>query len=261
MTAAQLLLPALLFRSCLCAEDEKLRPPFFTPDSIVNSASGIPASLTPNGLATVFGTDLAAGTASVAGAAVLPTELGDVRIRIGGLFAYLLYVSPTQINFLIPGELIPGATDLLVNKQSLGLSVRIKLLDSAPALFASEGQVAATHADGSLISPDSPARPGEIIVVYGAGLGRTDPSQIDGLIPRSAAGILLLDRLRVMLEGQPIPSENILYAGITPGSAGLYQINLRLPDQVTSENPELRIALGEQTSQRSLVIRVAAGAP
>ena len=149
----------------------------------------------------------------------------------------------------------------MVNKQSLGLSVRIKLLDSAPALFASEGQVAATHADGSLISPDSPARPGEIIVVYGAGLGRTDPSQIDGLIPRSAAGILLLDRLRVMLEGQPIPSENILYAGITPGSAGLYQINLRLPDQVTSENPELRIALGEQTSQRSLVIRVAAGAP
>jgi len=66
------------------------------------------------------------------------------------------------------------------------VKVPIQLLDAAPALFASEGQVAATHADGSLISAGAPARPGEIIVIYGAGLGQTDPSQIDGLIPRSA---------------------------------------------------------------------------
>ena len=42
---------------------------------------------------------------------------------------------------------------------------------SAPVLFSTDGRVAATHADGSLITLDAPARPGEVIVVYGAGLG------------------------------------------------------------------------------------------
>jgi uncharacterized protein (TIGR03437 family) len=64
----------------------------------------------------------------------------------------------------------------------------------------------------------------------------------------------------VLLDGQPIPVENILYAGITPGFAGLYQIDLRLPTQI-GMTPELRIALGDQMSQGSLRLQVATDGP
>jgi uncharacterized protein (TIGR03437 family) len=66
--------------------------------------------------------------------------------------------------------------------------------------------------------------------------------------------------LRVLLDGQPVPSENILYAGITPGYAGLYQVNLRLPEMMTKDNPELVVALGDQTSQSALILHVATAA-
>src|SRR2546426_263378 len=217
MTAAYLLLAALLFRSCLGAENEKAGSPTFTPDSIVNSADGRSESLTPNGLATIYGSYLAEGTASVpeVGTAELPTMLGNVRVAIGGVFVSLFYVSPGKINFLIPSELLPGDVDLLLNNRGQILTVRIKLLDAAPALFSTEGWITAAHADGSLISPDAPGRPGETVMIYGAGLGPTDPPQVDGMIPRASAPILLLDRLRVLLDGESLPNENILYAGIT----------------------------------------------
>jgi uncharacterized protein (TIGR03437 family) len=180
---------------------------------------------------------------------------------VGGIFASLLYVSPTQVNFIMPSSLLAGQTNIVLVRDFIATpTAQITLLDAAPALFQADSTIAAEHADGSLISADSPAHPGEVIVVYGTGLGRTDPTQIDGSIPRSAAPITLLKQLQVLLDGQPIPAENIFYAGITPGSAGLYQVNLRLPAEIGA-TPELRIALGGQMSQGSLRLQVATGGP
>ena len=254
-----MLLAALLFRPCLWAQGSKDPPPTFSSDSIVNSANGSAASLTPNVLATIYGSSLARSTAQVSlrdiGASQLPTTLAGVRVTIDGLFASLYYVSPTQINFVIPSNLLLGETDLTVYREGVEApAVQINLLDVAPALFQAGGRVAATHANGSLISPDAPARPGEIIVVYGTGLGRTIPGQVDGQIPRAAASIRLLDRLRILLDGQTQPAESVYYAGITPGYPGLYQVNLRLPDPITGIDPELRIAVDDQISQSALAL-------
>jgi uncharacterized protein (TIGR03437 family) len=180
---------------------------------------------------------------------------------VGGIFASLLSVSPTKVNFIIPASLLPGQTNIvLVRDFIVTPTAQITLLDAAPALFVEDSRVAAQHADGSLISPDTPAHPGEVIVVYGTGLGRTDPTQIDGSIPRSLAPIVLLNQLQVLLDGQPIPVENILYAGIAPGFAGLYQINLRLPTEIGA-TPEIRVAMGDQMSQSSLRFQVATDGP
>ena len=161
----------------------------------------------------------------------------------------------------MPASLVPGQTGIYLHRDFLTTpTLQITLLDAAPALFSSDSSIAAEHADGSLISPDAPASPGEVIVVYGTGLGRTDPTQIDGTLARSAAPIILLDQLQVLLDGQAVPVENILYAGITPGFAGLYQINLRLPAEIGA-TPELRIALGDQMSQGALRLQVAHTGP
>jgi uncharacterized protein (TIGR03437 family) len=266
VSAAVLLLAALVFSSCSWAEDSKDQAPSFSSDSIVNSANGSPASLTPNGLATVYGKNLAYFTAAVSladvGAGTLPTRLGSVRVTVGIWIAPLLYVSPTQINFVIPVGLTAGQYKLTVEREGTSAQAEITLLETAPGLFVVDnGKLAATHADGKLITTESAAQPGEIIVVYGAGLGRTDPRQLDGVIPRVAASILRMDSLRILLDEHPLPAASILYAGITPGYPGLYQINIRLPETIGRKDPELRVVMADQMSQRSLILQVAAIEP
>jgi uncharacterized protein (TIGR03437 family) len=260
VSAACLLLAVLLFRSCLWAQGSGNPLPAFPPDGVVNSANGSPDSLTPNALATLYGSNLALDTAAVSlndiPSALLPTMLAGVRVIVGGFFASLLYVSPTQVNFLMPVSLVPGQTDISVLRGITRTpTVQITLLDAAPALFVANSAIVAQHADGNPISPDSPAHPGEVIVVYGTGLGRTDPSQVEGYVPRLPAPIALLDQLQVLLDGQAVPPESIWYAGIAPGFPGLYQINVQLPTEI-GPTPELRVALGDQMSQSSLRLPV-----
>ena len=68
------------------------------------------------------------------------------------------------------------------------------------------------------------------MVIYVTGLGRTTPNPAVGEIPNYAAPMLALASLKVTLNGAPVDPMLIKYAGLTPGSAGLYQINLFLPE-------------------------------
>src|SRR5438876_9784932 len=180
MSAAAPLLAALLLQSCLWSQVGKAPPPSFSPDSIVNSANNSSASLAPNVIATIYGSNLADSTGAVSledvAADELPNTFAGVRLTVGGVPAPLYYVSPTQINFVIPSRLLPGVADLILFREGVATpKVRINLLDAAPALYlVAGGKLAAQHADGSLISAEAPARRGEIIVVYGTGLGRTE---------------------------------------------------------------------------------------
>jgi uncharacterized protein (TIGR03437 family) len=53
-----------------------------------------------------------------------------------------------------------------------------------------------------------------------------------------------LSSLKVSLNGVTLDPIRIKYAGLTPGSAGLYQINVVLPDN-TGPDPEIRIWAGD----------------
>jgi len=109
-----------------------------------------------------------------------------------------------------------------------------------------------THADGSLVSLSNSARPGETLVMYAFGLGRTDPPVKSGeATPSPGAPIVDVNRFTVSfdysrnaLPVRPVNSglppspwfdvsafvQRPLYAGLVAGFAGLYQINFRLPD-------------------------------
>jgi uncharacterized protein (TIGR03437 family) len=92
-----------------------------------------------------------------------------------------------------------------------------------------------THADGSMVSATAPAKAGEVVVAYAVGLGQTNPPSLTGQPATSAAptaGQILLDfNYRPnALASKPLPSsQGPLYAGVTPTSVGLYQINFRIP--------------------------------
>ena len=58
---------------------------------------------------------------------------------------------------------------------------------------------------------------------------------------------------RVVLNGTDVDSHLVLYAGVTPGFAGLFQINLQLPANAPS-NPEIRIGYGAQLSPAGRIL-------
>jgi uncharacterized protein (TIGR03437 family) len=188
---------------------------------------------------------------------VLPIELEGVKVYVDNWPSPMLYVSGTQINFIVPGNEIAGdITVRVVREGEWGPEVTVTLVDAAPALFdTGTGYAIATHADGSLITTGSPGQGGETVVVYATGLGATQPNPSPGAIPQSAAPMQWLSSLVVSLDGTALPSFRIKYAGATPDSVGLYQINLELPPDVGTD-PEIQVAVGAQSSPAGLQLAV-----
>jgi uncharacterized protein (TIGR03437 family) len=258
------LLAAAISGASLQAEDgRRLTAPSYSAASIVNSASNQAGALAPNTIITVYGSDLAYVTRALSAdeiqAGILPTTLNGtgVSIQVGNILASPYFISPTQINLLIPSSLISGGVDLRVSLNGLqGPTLRIALAEAAPALFQSDADFAvATRGDGSVVTKQSPAKPGEDIVVYLTGLGRTKPNTVDRQIPLKAAPIERLQELRVRIGGVLLDSPAIYYAGVTPGFAGLYQVNLRVPADAAA-NPEIRIGYDGQMSPENVRLPV-----
>ena len=141
------------------------------------------------------------------------------------------------------------AVNVAVARQGLaGPTLRVRLNATSPGLFQWNGNYAiASHLSGRLVGPDAPAKAGEIVVVYAVGLGRTNPDTNSGRVVSAAASIVALPQLLVTIAGNPVAAKDILYAGLAPGFAGLYQINLRMP-QVLPPDPEIRISVAAQAS-------------
>ena len=238
--------------------------PTYSASTLVNSADGLPGALASNTIATVYGHNLSTTTATLTAAdlsasGTMPTRLpgSDTRVFVGSMEATPYYISPTQINFLVPPGFLSGTTTFsVVSQNRAGPLLTLVLLNTAPALFLLDAQtVVATHTDGSVVTATKPARPGEIAILYATGLGETSPPVEPGQIPTAAAPLVNGSDFQVLLDGQPVPREDVLYAGVAPFFAGLYQINLRLPAG-TGLNPEIRIGCGGQISPAQIHLTV-----
>jgi uncharacterized protein (TIGR03437 family) len=231
--------------------------PFYTADSIVNAATQTAVALAPNAIATIYGTDLAYSTRAAAASDVIrgamPTELDGVQVWFNAQPCPLFYISPGQINFLIPYRAVAGTASIVVTRDGVaGFPVDLQIHDTSPGLFLwGDNQPVAIHLDGQLISDELPALPGEIVVIYAGGLGHTTPDITGGHLATAAFPISFGPQLQVLLDGVPCPPGGILYAGLAPGFAGLYQINLQLPPDAPP-NPEIQLSIGEDSSPGSI---------
>jgi uncharacterized protein (TIGR03437 family) len=231
--------------------------PSYSAASIVHAATQTTGALAPNTIATIYGTNLSWTTHAVSSAdlngGTLPNSLDGVTVYVNGILGSLFFVSPTQINFLIPYDLATTSATIYVCRQGVaGPPAIVQLASTAPGFFQWNGNFAvAEHADGSLISSSDPAQPCEIVVLYAAGLGRTSPDVPSGHVVSIPTSIVNASQLQILLNGTPLPPSSIYYAGLTPGFAGLYQINLRLPDDLPPD-PQIRMVIGTQTSPASI---------
>lgn len=234
--------------------------PTYSAAGIVNTPNYTLGPFAPNAVVTIFGSGLARsaqGLDLAPGALQLPTEINYARVYVSDQPVALFYVSDSQINFLMPSGMKPGNVTIRVVTEGVsGPYVTATLVDAAPALFSMAGGYAiATHADNTLLTADSPAHAGDIVIVYLTGLGWTSPNPTPGQIPNFAGQMVRLSDLKVFLGGSAVDPILVKYAGLTPGSAGLYQINLMLPANVGTD-PEIRVAVAGQSSPGGLKLAV-----
>lgn len=264
MPAVMVLLATLLLGPIMLAGASAPRDaPSYSTDSIVNSADYQTGPLAPNTIGTLFGKTLAYATRALTGeditGGILPSVLPGtgLRILIGGLAANIFYVSPNQINFLVPSNLKPGRTDFQVVLNGItGPLLPLDLAVAAPALFQLDAQTAiATRPDGSLITTVAPSHAGDLIILYATGLGDTVPPISYSRLATRAALLKGLADFKVLLDGVPLDAGLILYAGVAPGFAGLYQINLQLPSNVDA-TPDIQIGLGTALSPAGVKLPV-----
>ncbi len=236
--------------------------PEYSPASIVSAAGGRPGRIAPNAIVSIYGSHLSLSLWGISPqeltSGMLPTSTpgGDVQVRVNGTRVPLFYVSPQQINALIPPDVLPGVREIQVYRGTVrGPAVNVRMENEAPELFRiAPTFVAATHTDGRVVSPEEPAEEGEVIVIYGTGFGPLRVVEHGVLVPTRASEVARARDYRVRLDGEELPVQSILYVGVTPGFAGLYQLNLRVPTPLGS-NPRIEIGLSGVWSAEDLRIQ------
>ena len=238
--------------------------PCYSAAGVVSAADYRAGSLTPGAIVSLFGTGLSYCTRGVQrkdlNGNVMPTMLvcpeGAPQVLVGSMPSALFYVSPKQINFQLANNLLPGQTyplqvDLDAN---YGPTVYIRLQAAAPAIFQTDATtVVAARPDGSLYTADSPARPYDWVILYATGLGPTAPPVGDLEIPTVAARIVQPNDFQVLLDGAAVDPLLVPYAGVTPGFAGLNQVNLQMPAQFAA-NPQIQLSLDGVTSPAGITL-------
>jgi uncharacterized protein (TIGR03437 family) len=243
--------------------------PSYSAAGIVNASNYAVGPFAPNSVIAIFGAglardehklvdaDLVACTSSILAARCLPLELNYVRVYVQDQPVPLLYVGPGQVNFLMSSVETAGPVKIRVVTEGItGPEIVVTLVDAAPALFSmAGGYVIAQDVKGNLLTADAPAHAGDTVVVYITGLGRTSPNPAVGEIPGYAATMLAIASLKVTLDGTALDPPLIKYAGLTPGSAGLYQINIYVPEGAHN-NPEIQVTAGNLPAQTGLKLPV-----
>jgi uncharacterized protein (TIGR03118 family) len=188
----------------------------------------------------------------------LPTELDGVSVTLNGQPAYISYISPTQINVLIPTGTAQGPAQLQTVNNGLTsgtVTVQVQLVSPAFFLFSDAKHIAATHADGTPIGPagllpnSTPAKPGEIVILYANGFGQTTPPIPDGKLVTSPAPLTMLPT--VTFGGA---MAHVAFAGLI--SPGLYQINVTVPATTPDGDIPVVAQVQGQASPSNAVIAV-----
>ncbi len=218
------------------------------------SAFGGFSSASPGSWIEIHGSNLAARTrAWTMGdfqGSLAPTSLDGTQVMIGGQPAFVSYVSPDQINAQIPSGVGLGSQEIRVVRSGIASAPRTITLNEvqpgllAPASFkfgdkqyteallaggntvALPALASAASAQGSAPGNSArPAHPGETVILYGIGFGPVSPNITAGDVVQSENQLML--PFQILFGGTPV---TVSYAGLAPGTVGLYQFNVVVPD-------------------------------
>jgi uncharacterized protein (TIGR03437 family) len=221
--------------------------PIVKAGGVVNNANfAANESVAQGDIVALFGDQLASG--DPVGASVLPltSSLGGVQVFVNDQPAPVYYVSSGQINFQIPFNAQPGEGTVRVERNGQrGNTVSVQIARSVPRLLrlgiGDYGII--TNQDQSFPIPTTaglsshPAKAGDALTIYALGLGPTSPAVASGVASPSAEPLGRAVTNPKVCFSTPTPFNqgmcvDPLYAGLSPGFVGLYQINVVIPANV-----------------------------
>jgi uncharacterized protein (TIGR03437 family) len=208
--------------------------PIVSSGGVVGTASYV-ASPSPGAFVSIFGSELADSVTS-APQLPLPTMLATTSVVLGGVQLPLVFVSPNQINAILPYGVTTKAKYQVIVQRGGALSTAetIVVLDAQPAVFTvdqsgkGQGHIYKIAADGSqsLASSAAPVTAGDVLTIYCAGLGEVQPHLDAGVRAPFDTLEYTVNPATAAIGGV---NANVLFSGLTPGFTGLYQINLSVP--------------------------------
>jgi glucosylceramidase len=198
--------------------------PSFPANGAVNAAA-VQAALSPGELFSIYGTNLAEQTQQPL-LLPLPATMAATSVQINGIAAPLVFVSPLQINAQVPWEASPGSATLTVTHAGVAASQTVTIAAAGPAIFTLYGsqQAAALNPDYSVNSQANPAS--SFIQMFGTGLGAVSPPVPTGAAASGSTLSQVVAKVTATVSGA---SAKVLFAGLAPGFAGLWQIDVALP--------------------------------
>lgn len=218
--------------------------------SSVASAAAMDSALpvAPGSIISLFGDEFA-DEPRVAGPGPLPKQIETTTVLIGNVAMPLYFIAKTQINAQVPFEIPTGEATLVVKRgEQFSGSLRLRITETAPSLFtwSQDGRGPVVAVDGvtnEMVDLSRPAQAGQYLVLYGTGLGRMVTPVQTGL--SAVAANPALRAVSVTLGAARVP---VLYAGATPGFAGLSQINIQVPEGLAPGPQRLVVLQGTQAS-------------
>ena len=226
----------------------------------------------PGGFVEIYGSNLATNSREWSGSdfrgVTGPTSLDGTSVTIGGQQAFVTYVSPSQVNALIPSNVLTGQQQVSVSNTLGGSSAfTIAISPVAPGLLATSDFVVkgteyavVFNSDGTYALPSGaipgltthPAAPGDTLVFYGVGFGPVTPVIPAGQLCQGQANTLATT-FQMFIGGMPATA---LYSGLAPNYTGLYQFNIVVPNVGTGDKVPVTFALGGTNGTQKLFIAV-----
>jgi uncharacterized protein (TIGR03437 family) len=227
--------------------------PTVTAGGVVQGASfaaGVP--IAPGSLITIYGTNLAEGSGQAAGLP-LPQQLNGTQVKIGDRVVPLLYTSTGQMNVQVPFDAPVNTQYQVTVQRGNALSVPESLVIAAaqPGIFTlnqqGTGQGVIMRSDQVTVAkPGTGAEIGETVVIYCTGLGSVTPGVAVGTPAPSSPLSKTVNPVTVTIGGKQAA---VQFSGLTPGWAGLYQINAVVPSGVTpGDQVPVVLSMAGQTS-------------
>ena len=196
----------------------------------------------PGSFISVYGLNFSGDELAVASSFPLPPALGNVSLLVNGENVPVEAVTPWQINAQLPQNTPPGNVTFQVVANGVSSNtVTEQIQPSAASVFAfseqdaqagtTYWQAAAFHAGtGTPADAAHPAVAGEILETYGSGLGQTYPTVPAGEPSPVSPLARAIVTPQVTIGSQPA---RVTFAGLAPGLASVYQINVVVPDGLT----------------------------
>ena len=155
---------------------------------------------------------------------------------LGGVPLPLQVAVNGQVNAVVPYDVPVGATQQLIVQQNgiYSLPETVVIAASQPAVFTQDqsgkgaGVITVVKPDGTQFNNTAaqPASAGDALVIYCAGLGLVTPVVAAGSAAPASPPAHTINPVTVTIGGQ---SAEVLFAGLAPGFAGLYQVDVRVP--------------------------------